>query len=197
MIERVAVQQGFQDGHGLRRAAVARGRCQSLARHVGGDDVDGQPPAENPVKRGNLPGKLWRPGFTNADRHQQPDAFHQRCNGGGKNRGIDAQRISGGQQDIVEATAVSGHHDIAAMLPARFEHRVGHAEKLIVIITQRGKPADFNGHGNLSPRAATSTSYQRARVQVTLNASPASRMRAGVWVPTIGIGRDGWAMIQL
>ena len=75
-------------------------------------------------------------------------------------------RISGDQP-----ASLGLHHDVPAVLPTGPQHGVWHAQKLIVVIAERRKPADLAGragHGRASPVAATSTSYQSARVQAGL-----------------------------
>ena len=181
VIERLAIEDGLEDLHDLDGAGIARRRRHGLARHVRRDDVDRQPPFGNPVERRDLPRQLRRPGFADPYRHQQPDAPGQRRDRPCKNRRVDAKRIARGQQHIVEAALFGGEHDVAAMLPARFQRRIGQPQKFIIIIAQRRKPADFtrargltggantrNAHGRFSPSEATSTPYHSARDHSTL-----------------------------
>ncbi len=61
MVEALAVQHRLEDLHRLDGAAVARARRQHLAGQIGRDDVDRQPPAEQPVDRRDLARELRRP----------------------------------------------------------------------------------------------------------------------------------------
>ena len=172
MIERLPIQQRLQYPHRLDRAGIARARCQRLAGQVGRNDVDRQPPAQHPVDRRDLPRQLRRPAFADPHRHQQRHPPQHRRDRGGKGGGVDPQRIARRQQDIVEPAAFGLQHDVAAMLPARLQLGVGHAQKLVIVVAQRREPADFargaRRHGSFSPRDATSTSYQSCRLQRTL-----------------------------
>ncbi len=201
MVERLAVEQGLEDPHRLDRAGVARRGGHRFARHVGGDDVDLQSATRHPVDRGDLARELRWPGFADAHRHQQIDPARRGGDRSGEGGGVDAQRITGRQQHIVEPAGFRLHDDVAAMLPARPELRVGHAEEFIIVVAQGGEPADLarrtRGHGSRSPRDAINTSYQLWRVQRGLKASAISAMRVTFCVPTIGIARAGCAMIQL
>jgi hypothetical protein len=136
MIDGFAIEQAAQDGHRLARAGVALTRAQRLARHLRGDDVDLQPPAQHPVDGGDLPGQLRRPAFADAHRHQQGKAAQHGGDPGGKGRGVDPQIVTRGQQDVVEARAFGLKHDVAAMLPARLQAFIGHAEELVIIVAQ-------------------------------------------------------------
>ena len=57
-VDRLAVEQIPQHGHGLQRAPVTRARLQLLPGQVGGDDVDREPAVQHLVQGGDLPGQL-------------------------------------------------------------------------------------------------------------------------------------------
>ena len=171
MVQRLAVQQRLQYAHGFDRARIARARRQLLAGHVGGDDVHRQPTSEDAVDRGDLARQLRRPHLADPHGHQEAHALQHRRDRRGEGGGVDAQLVARGQQDIVEAASFGLQDDVSAVLPARLQRRVGHAEELIVVVAECGEPGDFAGrqglgHGSGSPWAATRTSYHSARVQV-------------------------------
>ena len=87
--------------------------------------------------RGELAGQLRRPHLAAAGGGQQAHAPQQRRDGGGEGQGIDAQRVAGRQKDVVEAAGLGGQRDVAAVLPARLQLRIGHAEELIVVVAKR------------------------------------------------------------
>ena len=199
MVDRLAVEELAQDGHGFHGAGVARGGGQGFAGEIRRDDVDGEPAAEDLIDGGDLAGELGQPHLADAHRHQQTDAAHLGGDGGGKRCGVKTERIARGEEDVVKPACFGLQHDVPAMLPGGLQLRVRLTEELVIVVAQRREPADFAGtaHGSRSPRAAVSTLYQSVRLQRGLKASGISAMRVTFWVPTSGIGWAGWAMIQL
>ncbi len=66
VVQRRAVQQSPQDCYHLDGAGIARRAGQGLAGQIAGDDFDGQPPIQQPIEGGDLPGQLRRPHLATA-----------------------------------------------------------------------------------------------------------------------------------
>ena len=142
----LAVQQVAQHAHDLERAAVPRRRLQCLAGQVRGDDVDGQPAAEHLVDGGELARELRRPHLAHPHRDQQPHPPQQRRDPGCECDRVDAHRVAGRQQEVVVAGFLGRERDAPAVLPARQQGAVRHAEKLVVVVAERGEPGDLTAH---------------------------------------------------
>lgn len=148
-------------------------------------------------------GALKAIGVTNAKirrmvADEQPNVARQRRHRRGKGRRVDAKRVTRGQQDVIVTRRFGLQDDVAAMFETGAQQRIGDAEKLVVVVAQRREPAYLTwGHGSFSPVPACITAYHCSRVQPTLKASAAARMRSGFCEPSIGTIRAGWTMIQL
>ena len=166
----LAVEHGFQYLHRFHRALVTRPALHHFAGDVGRDDVDVQSPAgarrigpQDAVQCRNATRQLRRPILADAHRHQQLDPLHHRRNRGGEHRGVHPQRIARRQQYIVEPALLGRQHDVAAMLPARLQHRIGLPQKLVIIVAQRRKPADFALLGHCRTPLSSHLSPSRLR----------------------------------
>jgi hypothetical protein len=74
-------------------------------------------------------------------------------------KAVDAEGVARRQEHVVEAVAIGGGDDVAAVRPTRGESRVGLAEELVVVVAERSKPGDLDGgvvggHGRGTPSDA-------------------------------------------
>ena len=101
---------------------------------------------------------------------------------GGEGGGVQPECIAAWQQDVVEPARFGGEHDVAAMLPTRSRAADrGLAQKLVIVIAQRGEPRDFAAQGKrFLARGGQHGVPFGARPLSTLKASAASAMRSGV-----------------
>src|SRR5580693_7700735 len=117
---------------------------------------------EHLIDRGELPGELRGPHLTHPHGDQELHPAQQRGDPGGERYRVDPHRVAGGQQQVVVSGLLRAERDIAAVFPARLQPAVRHAEKLVVVVTQRGKPGDLTAHGSkyagLSPAVSVWTS---------------------------------------
>ena len=143
--ERFAVEQRPQDVHNFDASPVARCGFHRLSGQLAGDDVDGETSAKHPIERRQLPRKLRRPHLAAANGDEQADSVRERHDAAGERDRIDAQLIARRQKDVVEAAALCRDDDVAAMLVARAQAVVGHAEEFVIVVAQRRKPAYFHG----------------------------------------------------
>ena len=95
MVDGFAVQQRANDFHHLGRTGIARAALDLLTRHVGGDDIDVEPPAgplrigaKNTVERCDPPRQLRRPILPNAGGPKQLHPLNLRRHGGGEGGGV-------------------------------------------------------------------------------------------------------------
>jgi hypothetical protein len=70
-VDTLPAEQGAQDLHDLERPPIARSGLERLPGKLGGDDVHGEPSAEDLIDRRELAGELGRPHLAHADREQQ------------------------------------------------------------------------------------------------------------------------------
>ncbi|MEH3045505.1 MAG: hypothetical protein PGN14_00135, partial [Sphingomonas adhaesiva] len=145
MVQMLAVEHRLQYLHRLDRAAIARRRC-SVSPGMSEEMmlIFSRPPEMRSIVA------IWR---ASCGGHVSPmrvairrmDLARQRRDRGGKRGGIDAERIARRQQDIVEPAGFRLHHDVAAMLPAGLQPRVGLAQELVIVVAQRENHAISQG----------------------------------------------------
>jgi hypothetical protein len=139
-VDWLAVEQVPQNLYDLQGAAVPGSRFQALAGQVGGDDIDRQAPVEQLIDRGELPSELRRPHLPHPHRDQQLHPAQQRGDPGGERDRVDAHRVARRQQQVVVSGLFRAERDVAAVFPARLQPAIRHAEKLVIVVAQRGKP---------------------------------------------------------
>ena len=99
--------------------------------------------------------------LAHAHREQQIDLLGLGGDSGRKRSRIDAERVTRREEHVVEAVAVGGLHDVAAVCPRAGERRVGLAKELVVVVTQGAEPRNFRDvrvadgtHGSGTPSEA-------------------------------------------
>ena len=149
-------QQESQRIHGLRRALVTHRSRLHSTRKIRRDDVDGQPSLEHLIERGDLPGELRGPELTTTHGQQETNPSGQRGHASGEGRGVDAERVSRRQKDVVVPERLGPQHDVATMRPRTEQVGVDDAELLVIVVAQRREPTDLapRRHGNGTPSLA-------------------------------------------
>ena len=140
VVLRPALLENFDD---LARALVSLRRTQIRTGQVGGNDIDGQSPAQDVVKRSNGTSQHRRMYLATTNRRQDIDIGSQWRDCRGKGQRILPDLIRGRTQYITITQAVSRQQDVGGIAPIAFVTDVVVSEKFVVAIAQGGKPCDF------------------------------------------------------
>jgi len=187
---RLAVEQPPEHLHRLEGASVPGAGGEALARQVARDDVHGESAVEHPVECGDLAGELGHPELAAAHGEQEVQPCQQRGETAGERGAVDTQRIARRQEHVVESVALGGEHDVAAVRPRRTQCGVGHTEKLVVVVAERGEPRVL-GHGSGRPSDAAMMRYNSVRSSDCTGDDAAAASRSGFCVPSNTTGRAG------
>ena len=112
----MAGEKRAQDFHDFQGTRITRRAVERLARQFRRDDVDGQAAMQHVIERCELARELGRPHFTAADRDEKLHPLQERRDGAREGDAVDAERIAGRQENIVETTLLRAHDNVAAMI---------------------------------------------------------------------------------
>ena len=74
------------------------------------------------------------PCFPHTKRHQQLDPLGQDGHGRCKGRGINAKRVTGREQNVIETSAFGLKDDIPTVLEAGLQPWIRNAKELVIVI---------------------------------------------------------------
>ena len=171
VVDTASLHQCAHDRHHLEGASVTRRPVECFTGDLGRDDVHRQSSTECLVQRRQLTGELGRPGFTAAHRDEKPHARSERRDRRRERRRVDAEFVTRGQEDVVEASALGLENDVAAVFPAAAQIGVHDAQLFVVVVAQCAEPRKLcrgrRIHGSGAPSLACTMRYTSVRVSVT------------------------------
>ena len=134
----------LEDPDDLAAAGVADLVTLLRSRHVRGDDVDAEPTLRDVIEGGEGASEHGWPDLAHAQGDELVDRLRLRGHRRGEGEGILSHDPARGQEDVLIAEPVGHPDNVTTVFVAAAEFAVGHAEELVVVAAECGKPGHFD-----------------------------------------------------